>query len=307
MVKDIVIFGKNSILAKNFVENKYSKFNKYIFITRENNSNNEDIFCDLGRSIKRDEINNICQKIENLCLNKEKVFILFAWSGGPRNYLIDSENWQINNNIIKNFLLISKRLLPEKIIFISSSGAIYPQNQKKEFTEADKTIPLTAYGKQKLISENIIKSFGQENNLNFTILRVATAYGFDPRFSDQGVINKWIYAAINNKQLKLLNSKKSLINFISFSQISEAINLSISKHIYGTYNIGCSKSISLEDLIKEIELVCNKKLSFYIENNETRYCNINVNKFEEITGKVFKNQYKIDLKNIFHSIKEFKK
>ena len=304
MGKDIIIFGKNSILAQNFVKNDKNKLNRFVFITRESNDSG-DICCDIGGLINKDQINNICKKIEDNSYEKEKVFILFAWCGGPRNYLEDSEKWIININIIKNFLLISKNILPDRIIFISSSGAIYPQDQSKKFNELDIPIPSTAYGKQKLISENIIKSFAEENDLQYTILRVSSAYGYDPRFSDQGVINKWIYAAINNKKLKLFNSKKSIINFISFSQISEAISLSISKNIYGIYNIGCYESISLEELIEEIQLVCNRILEFEILNNEIRYCNLSIEKFEKNTGKLFKNEYKTNIKSIFHSIKKF--
>ena len=306
MGKDIIIFGKNSILAQNFAKNEKNKFNRFIFITRESN-NYRDICCDIGGLLNEDQINNICKKIEDASYKKEKIFILFAWCGGPRNYLEDSEKWIINTFIIKNFLLISKKILPERIIFISSSGAIYPQDQLNKFNESDIPKPSSAYGRQKLISENIIKSFAEKNDLQYTILRVSSAYGYDPRFSDQGVINKWIYAAINNKKLKLFNSKKSIINFISFSQISEAISLSISNNIYGIYNIGCSQSISLEDLIEEIQLVCNRILEFETLNDEIRYFNLSIEKFEKNTGKLFKNEYKTNLKSIFHSIKKFKK
>ena len=46
------------------------------------------------------------------------------------------------------------------------------------------------------MAENLISNYALENNLKFTILRIASAYGYDKRFSDQGVINKWLYSAM---------------------------------------------------------------------------------------------------------------
>ena len=47
MGKDIIIFGKNSILAQNFVKNDKNKLNRFVFITRESNDSG-DICCDIG-------------------------------------------------------------------------------------------------------------------------------------------------------------------------------------------------------------------------------------------------------------------
>ena len=82
-------------------------------------------------------------------------------------------------------------------------------------------------GEQKIIiPEKLLTCFSKVLNINITILRISSAFGFDSRFSDQGVINKWLYSAVNNKKLKLYNSKESKINFIAFEQIAKAIFIS---------------------------------------------------------------------------------
>lgn len=136
------------------------------------------------------------------------------------------------------------------------------------------------------------------------ILRISSAYGFDKRFSDQGVINKWLYSVVNNKKLKLYNSKESQINFISFDQISKAIIISIEKELKGIYNIGSENSISLSDVIEKIKKITNKKLILEQVNNSKRYFNIETEKFISKTGTKFKLNLRDNIKIIYNSINE---
>ena len=94
---DFIIFGKSSILSKNLIQNINNRNNQIIFITREGHYSN-DITCNLGEKILPFEINKISLNIENLSRYKKKVFILFAWSGGPRTSF--KEDWIINLNIM---------------------------------------------------------------------------------------------------------------------------------------------------------------------------------------------------------------
>ena len=133
-------------------------------------------------------------------------------------------------------------------------------------------------------------------------MRISSAYGFDSRFSDQGVINKWIYSAVNNQKLKLYNSKESQINFISFSQISKSIFISLEKELNGIYNIGTENSITLSQLIQEIELILKKQILIEEVNNNNRFFNIDTSKFKIETGEVFKLNLKENIEFIYKSV-----
>ena len=302
--KDIIIFGKNSIIAKNLAESLKDSNNQLIFLQRYKSQEN-DINCELDKKITKSSIRKICSEIFDFYKFKTQVFILFAWSGRPRTSSLNDENWEKNKNIVKNFLEIAKILAPSKIIFISSTS-LYPENENIYFRETDKTRPESAYSKQKLIAENEIENFANKNDIDFSILRVSSAYGFDNRFSEQGVINKWIYDALKYGEIKLLNSKESKINFISFDQITKAITYSINKTLIGTFNIGSQKSVSLAQIIVEIERVTKKKLNIKIINEKKRNININTTKFYKATGIKFKNEVINNIESLYSSInKEF--
>ena len=303
MKRNIVIFGGGSLLAQNFISKCDTSENKLVLISRNKISkgNLEFNLSEINSQIKLDQFSF---KIQNELVHNNTVFILFAWSGGPRNIDKEMHIWTSNMNIIFNFLNLCKIILPEKIIFLSSAGALYPDNiEGYNFTESDIPSPKTIYGKQKLISEKLLTSFSEVYNLDLTILRIASAYGFDKRFSDQGVINKWLYSAIHNQNLKLYNSKKSEINFISFDQISIAILLSLENDLTGIFNIGTTKSILLGEVFEEIIKITSKKIILEeINNNNNRFFNIDINKFFIKTGVKFNLNLNEDIRFIYDSI-----
>ena len=298
--KDIVIFGKNSIIAKNFSRNFHNSKNQIISITRSP-SLDKDIICSLDQDISSKNLDNICSKIANNSNYIDKVFILFAWIGRPRANSSYDETWEKNKKIILNFLEISRKLNPSKIIFLSSTS-LYPENSSNYFCELDPIDPKTYYSKQKLIAEKQIENFAHDHNIELSILRISSAYGFDNRFSEQGVINKWLYDAIKYGKLNLLNSKESIINFISFDQISNAIISSIKESLDGTYNIASQESISLKNIILEIERITKKNLILHIINGKKRTININTNKFYKATGIKFENAVLRNIESIYSTI-----
>tara|TARA_B100000212_G_C27347529_1_gene522044 strand:- start:273 stop:1187 length:915 start_codon:yes stop_codon:yes gene_type:complete len=302
MEENIIIFGKNSIIANNFSKKVNLIQSNVINISRFSNNTNA-LNCNIGEFIYPKDINSIVNKIKEKLIYRKTVFILFSWNGVPRTVDKTEEIWSSNMYIIQNFMSIAEIINPSRIIFLSSAGALYPENKKSyKFSEKDITFPTTSYGRQKLLSEKLLSNFAKIHNQEITILRISSGYGFDKRFSDQGAINKWLYLAINEKKLELYNSKDSQINFISFDQISNAIILCIKNKLSGIYNIGTESSISLGEVIEEIKNITNKKIVIEEINYSKRYLNIDSKKFTSKTGIKFELNLKKNIKLIYESI-----
>ena len=141
-----------------------------------------------------------------------------------------------------------------------------------------------------------------KNNQDLIILRISSGYGLDRRFSDQGVINKWLYSAINELKLNLYNSKTSQINFISFDQISTAIIICLKIKLNGIFNIGTETSISLGEIIEEIKNITKKKIIIKEINHSERYFNLDINKFASKTGTKFDLNIRKNIQLLYKSI-----
>ena len=306
MKSNVCIFGSNSILAKNFIQNYRNNFN-LIGIQREfnNQKNNESIKIikfNLGAKYYHSQNNELLESLSSFDRLSFKTFIIFSWAGKPRQVEeeICNMNSMINNNIFNNIFNISKTFRPNQIIFISSSGAIYDQNSKSAFDESYRPNPSTAYGYQKLEIEEKLNNFCKNDEINLTILRVSSAYGYDPNFPDNGVLNNWLFNAKNNKPIKVYNSLESSINFISFTQISEAINICINKGIYGLYNLGSNESTKLKYILELVKLISKKK-NIEVEKlgDSVRNFYLNTNLFKSKANIIFEDQIKIEAKKIY--------
>ena len=162
MEENIIIFGKNSIIAKNFI--KQSKYLQSNIITISRSSNNKnDLVCNIGEFISTKDIESIVSQIKHKLVFKKTIFILFAWCGVPRMIANKDYIWSTNMHIVQNFLNITTYINPSRIIFLSSAGALYPENVKSyKFSEKDIPLPYTDYGRQKLISENLISNYAKK-------------------------------------------------------------------------------------------------------------------------------------------------
>ena len=200
-------------------------------------------------------------------------------------------------------IYISKIVKPKQIIFISSAGSIYDPNSKDFFDESQSPNPSSAYGQQKLEVEEKIRSFCTNRKINLTILRVSTAYGYEEKYKYNGVLNKWLINAKKNKPIKIYNSLDSTINFISFNQISLAINFCIKKEIFGLYNLGSLKSTKLMNILEIVKSTCgNNKLKIIQAEDSIRNFNLNTDLFKLKTNLIFEDQLIIEAKKIYENM-----
>lgn len=90
------------------------------------------------------------------------------------------------NNIFGtiNLLQAAQKNGVKKIIFISSGGAIYGEQDYFPADEEHPTRPLSPYGITKLTGEKYVQFYQHVYNLNFVILRYANVYG--PRQNPKG-------------------------------------------------------------------------------------------------------------------------
>jgi len=308
-IKNICIFGVNSLISQEFINNHYSDFN---ILGIYKNSLNKAISEKIKKSYKYDlgvtnsivSLNEVIFSFHKENKSDQLIFIISSWSGKPRDKdrMKLKSAWETNKNIIDNVIETSKLCKPSQIIFLSSAGALYSQKTKKFSNENDRVSPSSQYGKQKLFAEKKLSKFSNSYFIDFTNLRIATAYGFNPNKSDQGVLNKWIKSAINKKEIELYDSPNSKINFISFEQVSKAIYVCIKEKIFGTYNIGSLNSTSLNELIEIIKkLTNNNKLEVKIKGNDLRLFNIDTSLFKSKAKIHFKNELLSNAKKILYA------
>lgn len=268
--KYILITGSSGFIGyhicKKFLENKYN------VIGIDNHDNYYPIKYKIKRKKILDKFKNF--KYFNLDISKKKnldklknfqikTIIHLAAQAGVRN-ADKIKNKYIKTNIIgfDNILELAKSKNVKKLIYASSSS-VYGNTRKIPTKENDYLHkPVSFYGMTKSINEIQAENYSINNKVSIYGLRFFTVYGEFPR-PDMAIAK--IFIALNkNKPFTLYNYGKNIRDFTYVGNVSDCVfnlnNKKNSKNVHKIFNIGSSKNIQINNLIKLIENETNKKI-----------------------------------------------
>ncbi len=125
--------------------------------------------------------------------------------------------------------------------------------------------PHSPYNKSKVISEKLCKYYSEDYKLNIVTLRPFYIYG---NSYNSSFISSTIRKVINNEKV-ILSNKNTRRDFLfvdDFVMLVHKILLNFPEG-YNVYNVGYGKSYSLEDILRVIESIMNKKISIEYDSS----------------------------------------
>ncbi|MDR0822521.1 MAG: SDR family NAD(P)-dependent oxidoreductase [Endomicrobium sp.] len=139
----------------------------------------------------------------------------------------------------------------KKVIFASSGGTIYGECGKIAPDEKAFPNPLSPYGIAKHSVENYIKFFNAIYGLKYTILRYANVYGprQDPH-GEAGVVAIFSNAMLSNGDIKVFGDGKQTRDYVFVGDVAAANLKSLKKGDNEIVNIGTTRLVSVNDLIR---------------------------------------------------------
>lgn len=166
-LKNILITGSKGFIGKNLKKELLKNNNINLF-----EFNRGDSFDNLDEMVKVvDFIFHLAGEVRPNSSNEE---------------FLSSHN-TLTNQIIQSIEKYNRRI---PILFSSTKHAVNPQNM---------------YGKTKQETENIIKEYGQKNDVAIFIYRLPHVFGEGCKPNYNSVISTWIYNSIKNLEIKVFN------------------------------------------------------------------------------------------------------
>lgn len=138
-----------------------------------------------------------------------------------------------------------------KIIFASSGGAVYGEQDVFPASESHRTDPLSPYGISKLAGEKYLAYYSHETGIRHVALRFGNVYG--PRQEPEGEAG--VIAIFTKKMLKgeqpIINGTgKQTRDFVYVDDVVESIMATLSPEIEGIYNVGTGQETTVNDCYK---------------------------------------------------------
>ena len=202
---------------------------------------------------------DICHPEDLDRLQKVDVIIHLAAKAGVRSSI---ENADLYHNVnvfgTKNLLEFAKNRKVEQFIF-ASSGSVYGLNKHFPWNENESPLPISPYSLTKLSGEMMGHVYSHLYKIRFISLRLFTVYG--PGQRPDLAIHKFFNAILENKTITIFGNGTTQRDYTYVDDIVKGIISSIAynKTLFEIINLGNHSTISLLDLIKEIEEQCLKK------------------------------------------------
>jgi len=139
----------------------------------------------------------------------------------------------------------------KKIIFASTGGAIYGEQEYFPADEAHPTSPISPYGITKLTIEKYLYFYFLEHKLNYTILRYANVYG--PRqnpFGEAGVVAIFANKLLNGEQPVINGSGKQTRDYVFVEDVVKANLLAVKDEQCDIYNVGTAIETNVNAIYK---------------------------------------------------------
>jgi len=151
----------------------------------------------------------------------------------------------------------------KKIIFPSSGGAIYGNQDKKLLRENDPQNPISPYAISKLAIEKYLEYYRLNYGLNYLILRYSNPYGPGQNVAgSQGIIPIFLNLVKQKKPITIFGDGENVRDYIFIDDaIRNTKKIAFnSKTKHRLYNIGSGKGVTINKVINTIQKVTGEKV-----------------------------------------------
>ncbi len=142
---------------------------------------------------------------------------------------------------------------PPHIVFLSTGGAIYGEQDYFPAAEDHPVRPTSVYGLAKRVGEMYLDLWGREYKLTWTALRLANVYG--PRqnpHGEAGVVAIFSQRLLRKQQAVINGEGTQTRDFVYVGDVAAAAKVVAEKRITGTFNIGTGRETSVNELYELI-------------------------------------------------------
>lgn len=147
------------------------------------------------------------------------------------------------------------------LIFISSGGTLYGNQNRTPVSEMGECTPLSYHGAGKAAIEMFFRTLARTYDRRVTILRPSNLYGPGQPFRlGFGLIRTMLESLYEKNTVNIWGDGEAVRDYCYIDDLIWACLLLIEQEQAGIYNVGSGEGYSINDIRRVIELVTGKKM-----------------------------------------------
>ena len=154
-------------------------------------------------------------------------------------------------------------LPPDRLLFVSSGGAVYGNPDRLPVDESLAPGPLSYHAAGKVALEALFAAFAQANGVSLAILRPSNIYGpGQPLRSGFGLVRTLLDKALRAEPVEMWGDGSAVRDYLYIDDAVEACRgLIDTPQATGPFNAGCGIGSSIRELLILVEAVTGRALS----------------------------------------------
>ncbi len=155
-------------------------------------------------------------------------------------------------------LELAVRYGARKILFASSGGAVYGEQETFPASESHPTRPLSPYGISKLTCEYYLEYYRHVAGLKSVALRFANVYG--PRQNsagEAGVVAIFTQNLLTGEQARINGTGFQTRDYVYVGDVVEAVRAVFAPHVEGIFNVGTGVETSVNEMFTQLKKMTN--------------------------------------------------
>jgi UDP-glucose 4-epimerase len=141
------------------------------------------------------------------------------------------------------------------VVFLSSGGACYGEQETFPAAENHPIRPESVYGLSKRVGEMYLEFWSRVWGVASTSLRLSNVYG--PRqnpHGEAGVVAIFCERLLAGKDITVFGSGEQTRDFVYVGDVAEAVFKSVQKRCVGEFNIGTARETSIASLAEDLRV-----------------------------------------------------
>lgn len=152
-----------------------------------------------------------------------------------------------------------------KLVFLSTGGAVYGEQEVFPASEEHPARPESVYGLSKWVGEEYVSFWSRVWGLKSSIVRLSNVYG--PRqnpHGEAGVVAIFCRGLLGETPLTINGTGEQTRDYVFVGDVAKAVERCVSNEVTGVFNIGTGRETSLNSLVAALKAAVGTegKISF---------------------------------------------